>query len=181
VDSKMKKLTIIVIICIAAWFIFFKPPAPRSVIDTMQIDATTRIIEYKQMMYKATWSEEKVFSGDLRYIGPVYRSALPILTHTAAITSGEYSNPALVTIEPRGGDIAFGFRKEPTGSIDILLLIPADAMVYDTLANLKGENKVTIKGRTTQEIDISDKDGKIGGKGMLSNEHQKFILVTAVQ
>jgi len=176
----MKKLAIFSMIAVAIWFVFFKQPAPRSVVATMQIDATTHTIEYKQMKYEGNWSAEKNFSGDLRYISTISQKVMPILTHLAVVTTGEYSNPELVTIESRGDGIVFGSRKKPEGSIHILSLIPADITVYNALTNLKAENKVTIKGRMTQELITSDQ-GKLFAKGVLSDEHQAFVLVTSVQ
>ena len=167
---------VIVVVSIAAYF-YFKAPSADSIAREMIVDMDK--IEYKGIIYSATWGNKTSHAGDIRYIGRAYDKYAPFITNDAIVTTGEFSDPSIVEIPPlRHGSTYWRAEKQPKGTLIVLHFIPANPAVYFNLKKIKKEQRVEFIGR--EEVD-SKIEGSDGGFIALGHTNHKFFLLGDVR
>lgn len=176
----MKKTLVIAVIAGVIWLLFFKTPSSRTISAEMRIDPRGGAITYDQDVYHADWSDPTSFSGDLRYIGRAYNKYIPVITHDAIVTTGEFSDPDIVTIGPvRDGNTYWRAHKQPEGTFVMLHLIPSSVAIHDQLEELSEGDAVLLVGKVEEDGTVLRPDGSFVVK--LMHDNHKFLLVTEVK
>jgi len=150
----------------------------------MQLDLEAGRIDYAGITYEALWTEETIrFEGDLRYAGRAYSRELPMVTHDAVLTTGDFSDPKLVKVSPlKKGSGTWRSKSSskgtPKGTLVALHFIPSDLGIHGQLTRLREGDSVEIEGRveTDSRVDASN-----GGFWRLNHSNHKLVLVTAVK
>ena len=121
-----------------------------------------------------------VFSGLVRYIAANRGLDFPILSHDVLVTSGDYSDPAVVAVSVVDHHLSWNTQTVtiPKGNINLLVIIPANTGIYDQLQAVHNGQQVKIVGRKIYKIDTFESDGTKGGTWQDSGS--STILVTEV-
>ena len=157
----------------------FKPPSAHSVAQKMVVNTENGIIEYKDITYTAEWGDQKVYVGDIRYIGRAYDKYAPYITNDAIVTTGEFSDPSIVSVTPiRHGNMYWRAQKQPKGTLIVLHFIPENLTVYKDLARIKKGQRIEFTGR--EEVDSKIINSK-GGYIALGHSNHRFFLLEKVR
>jgi len=175
----LRALASVAVIALAI-FLWLRRPSSRGIAKEMQLDVKAGRIDYKGITYEASWSDETHrFEGDLRYVGRAYSGDLPLVTHDAILTTGDFSDPKLVKVSPlKNGSGSWRAKSRPDGTLVALHFIPSNLAIHRQLAGLREGDTVEIEGmvETDSRVDASN-----GGYWRLNHSNHKLVLVTAVK
>ena len=175
----MKKVLIVAVVAALVWYVFLRTPPAQSITQATAIDQGAGTIQFDDTTYEATWADATKYSGDLRYMGRAYSEYAPFITHDAVVTTGEFSDPEIVTIGPmRKGNTWWKAPRQPSGTLVVLHFIPADLGVLDRLNGLGEGDSATFTGHVEADGHITASDG---GFLKLMHDNHKIMLVTAVE
>jgi hypothetical protein len=123
----------------------------RAQVARMSFGSTIADIELDGTHYAGHWSDDaKTFSGTIQWTGQAAKSAVPLITHEVLVTTGEYSDPKVVQIEPVvDHHTTWKFvagRTALDGTIHIVHCVPSTPEVYDALGGLTVGQNVSIQG-----------------------------------
>ena len=100
---------------------------------------------------------------------------MPIVTYNMILTSGEYNDPEIVSIENKGGgNYYWRAKKQPQGSIMFYHLIPSSAEIQNKLDDLEVGRAVTLRGKISENNKIVSSDDYYV---QLNHSNHKYILV----
>lgn len=140
-------LLILTLGCVLVWFIFIKESS-KDIIQGTIIDIERGILDYDNKQYKATWGEEKTYSGYVRYVGQAKNKYVPFMTNEVILTTGDFSDPSLVTIGPvRNHSTFWTAQKQPKGELYFIHCIPLDLSVLLALEGIKQGQWVELTGK----------------------------------
>jgi len=167
------KLLIVFAITGLVW-LFMKPPSGVSIQKKMVIQDAS--IAYKGVDYLVDWQAETVeHSGDVHELKAEYNKYAPINTHHVVLTSGDYSDPEKVDIAPLcKGHTSWRAKAQPTGSMKVLHLIPANEKVFKQLKKVKSGQSLTFMGQEEQDNQIPSSKG--GGFSGGSKDYGHYIF-----
>jgi hypothetical protein len=169
------KTIIIISLVVLAGYLYFKAPSAASIAEEMKVDIIKGTISYDGITYAAQWDEQVVYSGDIRDIGRAYDKYAPYITNDAVVTTGEFSDPSIVSVSPiRNGNMSWFSKKEPEGSLIVLHFIPVNFLVYEKLARIQTGQKVELVGREEIDSKIEGPDGRTVSLG--HSNHKFFVL-----
>jgi len=169
---------ILVIAAVVGGYFYFRDPPADAIARGMTVDIEGGTIEYEGVTYSAEWGEETSHTGDLRYIGRAYDSNAPFITNDAVVTTGEFSDPAIVEIAPmKNGSTHWQSRKKPKGTLIALHFIPASFEVFEALNFLEQGQTVEFVGREETDSKIEGSNGSLVG---LRHDNHRFLLVERV-
>lgn len=169
----------IIILVLAAAFLAYLSwkPSTSSIAEEMVFDEAGQIT-YDGHRFEIEWEDEVVeVRGDLRLKERFYNKNIPIITWTFVVTTGEYSDPALVKIKSHGdGSLRWEAPRQPKGTFMAYSLVAKNAKVDSALHAVEEGSVVFLEGRLSRT-------GRITGDGrplaQISNTLQKFILLDA--
>lgn len=122
------------------------------------------------------------FSGVVRHVSN-WRddNYIPFATHDILVTNGEYASPKRVSTRVFNHAVYYRWFADPapTGTINLLHIVPQNEAIYRQLLEIRDWNLVTIRGREILRIDIFDKSGKI--TNYFQDKGCNSILVTSVE
>lgn len=124
---------------------------------------------------------DSVFSGTVRHVSPIRLASFPMLTHDVLVTSGDFADPSLVTVNVRNHHFYWRsqFPERPDGAINLLHTAPADDTLYRQLLELRSGDTVVITGREILTISRYGEDGDFQGKWQDSGCNT--LVVTSVE
>lgn len=170
-----KSLLVLGIIGFTFWFFVLRPPSASSIASRMTVDIDSGAIVLDEVTYTAQWSDVQTYSGDIRYFGRAYMKHSAYFTNDAIVTTGEYSDPEIVSVTPiRKGNMSWRSPKQPVGTLVVLHFIPADIFVFEELQKVREGDLVTFTGREELDSKIEGDDGSYVG---LAHKNHKFIML----
>ncbi len=174
-----RNIILLIVFVLLAVYFCFKAPSAHSIAQEMQVDAENGTIKYKDITYTAEWGDQKIYVGDIRYIGRAEDKNALYITNDAIVTTGEFSDPSIVSVTPIvHGNMYWRAQKQPKGSLVVLHFIPENLLVYEDLARIEKGQRAEFTGR--EEIDsriISSNGGYIA----LGHSNHKFFLLENVR
>ena len=122
-----------------------------------------------------------VFSGLVRYFAEDHEGNFPLLTHDILVTSGDFSNPAIVRTDVYEHHFTWSSPNNghPQGTINLLHTVPLNEDIYQQLLLVKDGEQVTISGPEILRIDAYQPDGKL--IAWWQDSGCNSMVVTAVQ
>lgn len=159
----MTKYRVLLFIILASIGIYFysQPPSQKSIVRNTTTDPVYGFIKHDDVVYIATWDEETSYSGDVRHIGKAFYNRMPIFTHDVILTTGEFSDPERVKIDPvKKGQTRWRARKKPQGTLTMLHIIPENVEVLAQLEDITLWDKVELIGREEEDHFIQRSDGR---------------------
>lgn len=179
----LRALASIAVIALAV-LLWLRPPSSKRIVSEMRLDLEAGRIEYASITYEALWGEATIpFEGDLRYVGRTYSRDLPMVTHDAVLTTGDFSDPELVKVSPlKNGSGTWRAKSSskgtPKGTLVALHFIPSNLGIHEQLTRLREGDTVEIEGQieTDGRVDASN-----GGFWRLNHSNHKLVLVTAIK
>lgn len=172
------RLWIIVGIILLAGYFWFQPPSVDSVFSGMQFSHGN--IVYRNVTYQTEWGPEVQHRGTVHYIHRAFYRAVPLITHHAIVTTGEYNDPAITTIQniDSSGNMSWRATHNPQGSLIVLHFIPQNKEVLEQLKNLKNGDQAIFVG-------AEERDSKIVGSNgawlQLGHDNHKYVLLRTVR
>ena len=110
--------------------------------------------------------QPRSFSGQIRYLSMDHIRNFPIISFDILITSGDFSDPAIVTTNVFPNH-TFSWSKpvntNPQGTINLIHAVPMDQKTEQKLMQLHQGETVTIEGREILRIDSYDRRRKFIG------------------
>jgi hypothetical protein len=125
----------------------------RSVIAALSFGSSIDTLNYEGQQYTATWTEPKTFTGTVQWTGTASAHGIPFLTHEVLITTGDYSDPAVVKLEPvvdHETTWRYPAGRTLDGTIYVVHCIPATPAIYDTLETLRVGDTIDIEGEVAK-------------------------------
>jgi len=136
-------------------------------------------IQYEGGNYFSEFGSVEEIAGDLRLKKRNYNKDIPIVTMDFIITDGDFSNPDIVSISSRGnGNYYWKSKQQPTGSLVVYHLIPANSSVQSQIDMAKNGNYVEITGQLSKNNEIKNETGYFI---RLMHSNHKFILANDVR
>ena len=158
--------------------LYCRGPSAKTVVAATYVNVESGRLEYRGSGFAAEWGEPVVHQGDLRRIERARYKFAPFFTHHAVVTTGDYSDPALVTVSPfRGGSIVWAAQTAPQGTLIVLHFIPYDASILAQLARLDDGDCARFVGREEKDGTIRGDDGAYS---RLNSANHRYLLVEAV-
>ena len=152
------------------------PPSPKSIVLNSTIDTDNGFVKYNDVVYLATWGEQTAYSGDIRHIGRAYYDRMPIFTHDVILTTGEFSDPELVRIDPvKNGQTRWRAREKPRGTLTMLHPITENSEILAQLESIHLWDQVDFGGREEEDNFIEGSDSS-RFKVIRSHNHVMFLL-----
>jgi hypothetical protein len=100
------------------------------------------------------------YIGTVRYAGPIRIKEFAILTHDILVTTGDFSNPDIVSTNVI--DHKFFWKSpdvsSPSGSINLIHAVPANKKIYQQLLEIQKWDTVKITGREILSIKAFQSD-----------------------
>jgi hypothetical protein len=121
------------------------------------------------------------FQGVVRHVSDWRDEPIPFATHDILVTTGEFTSPARVTTRVYNHAVYYGWNADPapTGTINLLHIVPKNEAIYRQLLEIREWNQVTISGHEIYRIDTLDASGK--PVYYWQDEGCNSILVTSVK
>lgn len=136
--------------------------------DTMQVQDGFHKVSIPngnrwEISYEA--NHEVVFQGLVKYNYDIREEGFEILTQDILITSGDYSNPQLVSTRVADHHFIYRFLTDQTitGTINLLHTVPVNEEVHQQLMQVKPGDMVVIKGWEIYSVKGYDPEGKFIG------------------
>ena len=122
-----------------------------------------------------------LYNGKVPHIYPIRLGLVPFLTHDILITSGDYSNPDLVSTSVFDHHFTWtaSKTKSPVGAIHLIHAVPMNEAIYQQILAVKTNQTVSIGGLEILRIDAYQKTGAYLGKW--EDAGCNSLLVTSVQ
>ncbi|MBI9051764.1 MAG: hypothetical protein JEZ00_20245 [Anaerolineaceae bacterium] len=131
-----------------------------------------------RVIFQSPWNN--TFSGTVRHVSRWEDASAPFMSHDVLVTSGAFTDPALVKTSVMDHRIIYRFRGDrPQGEISLLHVFPASAEVLAALEKIHNGDQVRISGREIFVINFYNARGN--GAGHIFDRGCYTILVTKVE
>lgn len=126
-------------------------------------------------------NHSRFFSGLVRHISIIDEPSFAILSHDILVTSGDFSNPELVSTSVSNHHFTWvsSSLSNPAGTINLLHTLPMDENIRMRLDAIKDGDNVQIKGWDIYRIEGYDTEGSY--IGYWKDSGCNTILVTEVR
>lgn len=169
----------LLVLVVAAAFLYLRGPSASQIVSNTVIATERGTIQYKTATYEAEWGPEVTHSGDVRLIDRAKYKSAPFFTHHAVLTTGEYSDPAIVKLgDSGGGNFYWTAKKQPEGTLLALHFVPRDPIVLRALKRIDEGDSIAFVGR--EEID-SNINGSNGSYIRLQHNNHRYLLLEEVR
>ena len=156
-----------------------QPPSVEDIAREMQVDRRGGFVKYQDKVFTAEWGDKIKHTGDIRYFGRAYYDGVPIFTHDAVVTTGEFSDPDIVEVTPiKDGSMYWYANKQPEGSLVVLHFIPEDFSVFEDLKLIREGDRIEFSGREETDSTVESSDGSYI---KLMHANHKYLLVSEVR
>lgn len=157
-------------------FLWTRPPGPAKILAQTHFSADASQIDYRGQTYTGQWEAESEFTGQLQQLVVEYLPAAPFVTHHLVLTTGDFSDPSKVTIEPlKQGKTSWRAQEQPQGELLVLHLIPAEPSLLQQLSALKAGQTVSWKGQRLKEGLLQNNQG---GYFRVNNSNHILLLLS---
>lgn len=157
-----------------AWF-FLRSPSPTSIVQATDISDTQML--YQGVRFDTQWQDNTIHQGDVQQIVSEYNSYAPMNTHHLVLTTGDYSDPEKVKIQPlRKGHTSWRFKSHPQGSLKVLHLIPKNLKALAALERIEVGQTLSFVGQEEEDNRIPNSGGGYFSGGSKSSGHYLFLL-----
>ena len=174
----MKAWHLVAIIAVVGFFLVTRPPSGEKIARQMEISVEAGTVFYGGVVYTTKWGQPLTRSGDIRHFIRAYNKRVPIVTFHAVLTTGEFSDPDIVTIDHNGGgNYIWRSKKQPNGTLIALHFVPESDVVFKALRGIDIGDSVEIVGRDEMRGAIEGADGSYL---RLGHDNHKFVLVSRV-
>lgn len=174
----MKAWHLVLVILVVGGYLWMRPPSGEAIARGMSIDLEAGTIVYNGVAYTASWGEPKTREGVVRHIVRAYAKHVPVVTYHLVLTTGEFSDPAIVTIDHNGGgNYIWRSKKQPEGTLIVLHTVPESDVVFKALRGIGEGDRVKIAGRDETRSAI---EAENGGYLRLGHSNHAFVLVSHV-
>jgi len=169
----VKKLLIIILVIAAINWLLNYEPSTQTIVENMTVDEN---ITFKGIQFDSDWDDDVTeITNYLRQKDRHYDKNMPIVTYNLILTSGEYNDPEIVSIENKGGgNYYWRANKQPQGSIMFYHLIPSSMEIQDKLDKLEVGTIITLRGKVSENNKIVSSDDYYV---QLNHSNHKYILV----
>ena len=169
----MKRLIIVGIVIVGSFQYIKWEPSTSDIAKEMGFGEQ---LSYNGQAFYSDWTDDlKSISGHVRRIDRHYDKNIPIITYDLVITSGDFSDPDLVTIKHKGdGNYRWSSEKQPSGSIVFYHAIPNNIQSQRKLDSLNEGDSVTILAKVSKNSEIKASNGTFF---KLLHTNHKIILV----
>jgi hypothetical protein len=125
--------------------------------------------------------EGSIFTGVVRSISPIRLSMVPFLTHDILVTSGDYSDPDLVSTSVHNHHYTWYSSRSspPVGTINLIHAVPLNEDIYHQLLQLRTWQQVTLRGREILRIEAFNPSAEYLGEW--HDTGCNSMLVTSVE
>jgi hypothetical protein len=132
--------------------------------EHLQIDNTWEHVSLGNLNWTVQYESytPTIFTGLVRFIGPIRQQGIPFLTHDVLVTSGEFADPTLVNTRVFNHTFSWYARErqQPQGAINLLHTVPQKEAIYEQLLALKTGQQVRVTGFEIQIIDAYNQQGE---------------------
>ena len=174
----MKAWHLVALIAVVGIYLLTRPPSGEKIARKMDISVEAGSIAYDGVVYSTEWGKPVTRKGDIRHFIRAYNKHVPIVTFHAVLTTGEFSDPEIVTIDHNGGGSYFWrSKKQPEGTLIVLHFVPESDIVFRALRGIDVGDSVEIVGRDETRGAIEGDDGSYL---RLGHDNHKFVLVSQV-
>ena len=175
----MKAWHVVLVVLAVGLYFLMRPPSAGKIAGGIEVDLQSNSIRYDGRTYTATWGEPGSRAGDVRYLIRDHDKRIPIVLYHLVLTTGEFSDPEIVTIDHnRGGNFIWRAKKQPEGTIIVLHLVPENELAFRTMRGVKEGDRIEVFGRDEVRGSIERDDGAYL---RLGHDNHKFVLVTRVE
>jgi hypothetical protein len=174
----MKKLIIIIVVIGAINWLFNYEPSTKTIVENMTVDEN---ITFKDIQFDSDWDDDVIeITNHVRQKDRHYDERMPIVTYNLILTSGEYNDSDIVSIQNLGGgNYYWRAQKQPEGSIMFYHLIPSSPEIQNKLDEIEVGRLVTLRGKISENNKIVSSDG--GYFVQINHDNHKYILVADVE
>jgi hypothetical protein len=174
-------LAALVAVALGYWLYAGHKTISRGDIARLSFGSTIGEMNLDGKRYTGTWSDDaRTFAGTIQWTGQAAQSAVPLITHEVVVTTGEYSDPKVVQIQPLEDHHTtwkYVANRMAVGTIHIVHCIPSTPEIYDALGALKVGQAVAIEGELLQGP-LKGTDGSFWQTG---KESHPTVFVRAVR
>ena len=125
------------------------------------------------------YSTDTTFTGVVRHVSLWYDSGAPFMSHDVLVTTGDFASQEAVDTTVLAHKFFYHWDGvPPSGSINLLHIVPLNAEIFEQLTQISKWNHVTISGREILKIDLFDNDGSY--LGFMTDMGCNTILVKSV-
>jgi hypothetical protein len=137
--------------------------------------------EDRQWVITYEYDRDSTFHGIVRHVSHWREEDIPFATHDILVTTGEFTSQARVHVSVLLHTFSYRYFEDPhpSGSINLLHIVPASPEIYQQLLAVRDWNQVTIRGREILRIDRYDPEGRY--LGYWQDAGCNSILVNAVE
>lgn len=174
----MKAWHLVAVLFVGAVFLFTRPPSAGGIARGMEIDLESNQISYKGDDFTAEWGNPQTRSGVVRHVVRAHNRRIPIVLYHLVLTTGDFSDPEIVTIDHNGGgNYLWRARTQPEGSLIVLHLVPESELAFRTMRSIEIGDRIEVAGRDELRGSIERRDGAYL---RLGHDNHKFVLVRRV-
>jgi len=172
------KFWITLIIVLVAGYLWFMPPPVDAIFRDMEFSHGD--ILYHNVTYETEWGPEVSHAGTVHYIHRAFYSAVPPITHHAIVTTGDFNDHSMTTIQniDRNGNMSWRAARNPQGTLIVLHFIPRNKEVLEQLKSLKKGDQAVFVGAKERDSKITGSDGKWL---QLNHGNHKYILLRTIR
>ena len=174
----MKAWHLVAVILVIGIYVVMRPPSAAKIARGLEVDLEANTIGYDGDVFSAEWGDSVTRTGDVRHVVRAHNKYAPIVLLHVVVTTGEFSDPDIVTIDHNGGGNYFWrSKKQPEGSLIVLHLVPETEAAFRTMRVIDEGDRVEIVGRDELRGSIESEGG---GFLRLGHDNHKFVLVSRV-
>lgn len=127
----------------------------------------TRVSDAQDRRWEIRFESDSdtTFNGVVRHVSHWRDEDIPFATHDVLVTSGEFASQERVHVNVMFHTFAYRYAEDPppTGTINLLHIVPASEEIYRQLLKVRDWNSVSIRGREILRIERFGKNGEFLG------------------
>jgi hypothetical protein len=142
---------------------------------------TVRDPDGRQWVITYESDRDTIFTGIVRHVSHWREEDIPFATHDILVTTGEFSSQDRVHVSVMFHTFTYRYYEDPrpSGTINLLHIVPASLEIYRQLLEVRDWNQVSIRGREILRIERFDPQGNF--LGAWQDAGCNSILVNSVQ
>lgn len=169
---------VVVVAALVALVLYCRGPSASSIVSETTLSPDEGWLEYREARFEAEWGPRITREGRTRFFERAKYKSAPFFTHHTVLTTGEFSDPELVSIRKTGGgSFSWAAPRKPKGTLVVLHMVPLDEDVLDQLQAIDDGDRVELVGREEVDGGVTGSDGS--GMRLGSRNHKLFLVERA--
>jgi hypothetical protein len=117
--------------------------------------------DHRQWSISFEYDRDSIFRGVVRHVSHWREEEIPFATHDILVTTGEFASQKRVHVSVMFHTFTYRYFKDPypSGTINLLHIVPATPEIYRQLLEVREWNYVEISGREILRIERYDANG----------------------